>query len=102
MQLNRRSLLVSFSQNSVLGAVPSEAASASSSSGPRNGWPRSTALAASPPAAAIFSDGLVGDSSHDQVLRNQADGSTCTVSVSWLALVTRISISSSAASSLLA
>ncbi len=35
---NRRASLVWFSQNSGVGAVPSGAASASSSSGPRNGW----------------------------------------------------------------
>src|ERR1700761_3325463 len=102
-QPKSRWLLVSFSQNRVCGAVPSEAWPASSSSEPSQGCWTSTPLAASPvPPAAMDSDGLGSFDSHDQVLRNQAVGSTCTVSASGPALVIRISISRSAASSLLA
>ena len=104
-QPKSRWLLVSFSQNSGLGAVPSDAVAASSSSGPRNGCSISTPLAESSappvPFAAIFMTGFA-ESSHDHVLRNQAVGSTCTVSASWPAFVTLTSISNSAASSLLA
>src|ERR1700722_8238542 len=65
-QLNSRPLLVSFSQNSGLGAVPSAAVSATSSSGPRKGWSMST-----PPPPASFRDGFA-ESSQDHVLRNHA------------------------------
>ena len=54
------------------------------------------------PSPASLMTGLGAPFSHDQVLRNQAVGSTCSVSASWPALVAVISISSSCASSLLA
>ena len=99
---NSRSALVSFSQNSGVGVtalvtVPSSAASASSSSGPRKGCSISTA-----PSGPSCMTGLGAPFSHDQVLRNQAVGSTCSVSGSSPTLVAVISTSSSCASSLLA
>src|ERR1700728_4867671 len=99
-QLYRRWLLVSFSQNSGAAAVPSEAVSASSSSGPRKGCSMSTAVLA-PLSAASFRDGLAETSQH-QVLLNHAVGSTWIVSASGPALVTWTCTSSSVASSLLA
>ena len=102
-QLKTRSLLVSFSQNSGVGTVPSDAGPASSSSAPRKGWSMSTVLAVSSAAslAASRSDGLA-EPSQDQVLRNHAVGSTWIVSASRPSFVTLISTSRSAASSLLA
>jgi hypothetical protein len=81
---NRRLTLVSFSQNSGTGLLPSGPGPASSSREPRKGC--SVLITESPDAA---STGLGASASHDQVLRNQAVGSTCTVSVSGPALVTR-------------
>ena len=55
-------------------------------------------MTAEPPAPA--STGLGAPVSQDQVLRNHAVGSTCTVSASGPALVTRTVISTSAGSAL--
>src|ERR1035438_3828400 len=89
---NRRCTLVSFSQNSAAGAVPSGPGPAISSSGPRNGC----SIAAAESAAA-FMAGLGAPSSQDHVLRNQAVGSTCSVAGSGPALVTETVISRSSA-----
>src|SRR5487761_387159 len=90
---NSRRRLVSFSQNSCAGSAPSGPGPAVSSSGPRNGWPTATDEAS---VAAI--DGRGAPISQDQVLRNQAVGSTCSVAGSGLALVTEIAISRSSGS----
>src|ERR1039457_5272089 len=92
---NRRCTFVSFSQNSRLGAVLSGPWPASSSSGPRNGC-----SIAAPESAAALQAGPGAPSSQDQVLRNQAVGSTCTVAGSGPALVTEIAISGSSGSAL--
>src|ERR1039457_7133509 len=89
---NRRGTFVSFLQNNRLGGVLSGPWRASSSSGPRNGC----SIAAAESAAA-FMAGRGAPSSQDQVLRNQAVGSTCTVAGSGPALVTEIVISRSSA-----
>src|ERR1700733_5103936 len=94
---NRRVTLVSFSQNSGSGLLPSGAGPARSSSEPRNGCSVVMAAAAAPAAAPVLAPapaslGLGAPSSQDQVLRNHAVGSTCTVSTSGPALVTRIVI----------
>src|ERR1017187_2365952 len=91
----RRARLVSFSQNSGTGLVPSGPGPASSSSEPRNGC---SAVIAEPPAPA--SSGLGASASQDQVLRNRAVGSTCTVSAAGPAVVTRTVISTSVGSAL--
>ena len=85
-------MFVSLSQNRSVGAAPSGPSPATSSSSPNSGWSisivdavaRSRELRASRPS-----------SSHDQVLRNQAVGSTWSVSVSGPALVTRTVMSRS-------
>src|ERR1039457_1438373 len=92
---NRGCVLVSFSQNSAVGTVPSGPGPAISSNWPRNGW--STRIAPAPVAAKA---GRGAPSSQDQVLRNQAVGSTCTVAGSGPALVTEIAISKSSGSAL--
>src|SRR6266516_451552 len=86
----RRLTLVSFSQNSSAGAEPSGAVPASSSNGPRNGCLIPADVS---PVASIV--GLGWSTSHDHVLRNQAVGSTCSVSASGPALATEIAISKS-------
>src|SRR5262249_41797833 len=91
----RRSTFVSFSQNNAVGALPSGPASASSSSCPSHGCSIPTDVS---PVAAM--PGRVASSSQDQVLRNQAVGSTCSVSVSGPALVTEILIRMSSGSAL--
>jgi hypothetical protein len=93
---------VSFSQNSIAGAVPSLASPAASSSSPRNGCSMVTALfpLALPPLPVM--SGFGSPSSQDQVFRNHAVGSTCSVSGSGPAFVTLTTISSSAASADLA
>src|ERR1022692_4070928 len=97
---NRCCVLVSFSQNSAVGTVPSGPGPAISSNWPRNGC--STRIAPVPaadgPVAAKAGRGA--PSSQDQVLRNQAVGSTCTVAGSGPALVTEIAISKSSGSAL--
>ena len=93
---NRRLTLVSFSQNSSAGAVPSGASPASSSRVPRNGC--STRADAAPAAAPAAMTGLGAPRSQDQVLRNHAVGSTCRVSVSGPALVTVTAMSTSVGS----
>ncbi len=88
-----RAVFVSFSQNSDVGTVPSGPGPAISSSSPQNGWEMLTTAWA---AGAAPSTGRWAPSvSHDQVFRNQAVGSTCTVSVSGPALVTVTVISRS-------
>src|SRR5208283_6023683 len=77
-----RARLVSFSQNSSCGPVPSGPAAAMSSRVPRNGW--SMATDRSPEDR---SPGRASPSPQDQVLRNHAVGSTWTVSASGPALV---------------
>src|ERR1035438_8467066 len=89
---NRRCVLVSFSQNSAAGAVPSGPGPAISSNWPRNGC--STRIAPAPAAAKA---GPGAPSSQDHVLRDQAGGSTCTVAGSGPALVTETVISRSSA-----
>ena len=91
----RRFRLVSFSQNKATGSAPSGPESASSSSDPSHGC--SIPADVSPVAAMA---GLGASISQDQVLRNQAVGSTCSVSVSGPALVTEIFISRSSGSAL--
>ena len=89
---NSRARFVSFSQNSAVGCVPSGPGPAISSSSPTNGcW----MVTAEGEEAAAPSTGRAGSSPQDQVLRNQAVGSTCSVSVSGPALVTEIVISRS-------
>src|SRR5215475_5289983 len=87
---NSRVTLVSFSQNSASGTRLSGPRPAISSSDPSHGC--SIPTAASPVAAM---DGLDSVVSQDQVLRNQAVGSTCSVSASGPWLVTEIVISRS-------
>ena len=77
-----RASFVSFSQKSAVGAVPSGPGPASSSRSPRNGW--SMAMAAS---SRSQRRGLAASTSQLHVLRNQAVGRTCSVSVSGPALV---------------
>ena len=91
----RRFRLVSFSQNNAAGAAPSGPESAISSSEPSHGC--SIPTAPSPVADRV---GLGSSSSQDQVLRNQAVGSTCRVSASGPLLVTEIFISRSSGSAL--
>ena len=87
-----RAVLVSFSQNSSSrrrcrpGPAP-----ASSSRAPRNGC----SIAIDRPRRRPPAIGLGAPTSHDQVLRNHAVGSTCSVSASGPALVTRTVISRS-------
>ncbi len=89
-------MLVSFSQNSTVGAVPSGPAAAISSISPQNGWLMMAAAVSYSLSCAACSTGLGSWSSpQDQVLRNQAVGSTCRVCVSGPALVTEIFISRS-------
>ena len=89
----RRLRLVSFSQNTRVGAVPSGAFPATSSRVPRNGCSTRADVA---PAAVMT--GLEAPRSQDQVLRNHAVGSTCRVSVSGPALVTVTAMSTSVGS----
>src|SRR5947209_2676666 len=88
---NSRAPLVSFSQNSTAGSAPSGPFPAVSSIFPPNGW---TMRTAADPSAAIFSR-PESEPPQDQVLRNQAVGSTCSVSVSGPAFVTEMAISRS-------
>ena len=89
---NSLATLVSFSQKSVAGGAPSGPSAASSSIGPTKGCVSVTR--ASPPAV---SSGLpapppAGSPANDQVLRNQAVGSTCNSASSGPALVTSMLI----------
>jgi hypothetical protein len=86
---NNSASLVSLSQKSSSGAVPSVPGPASSSSSPANGCWTLTAAQLSPGTA--VSAGLLVPS-QAQVLRNQVVGSTCTVAWSGPALVTLIRI----------
>ena len=93
-----RARFVSFSQNSAVGGVPSGPGPATSSSSPQNGWETVT-----PPPAPAASTGRASaalEPPQDQVLRNQAVGSTCRVAVSGPALVTEIVISRSSGDAL--
>ena len=89
---NSRCSLVSFSQNTAAGSVPSGPGPASHSIGPTNGWSMPTAD--SPTACMV---GLGASTSQDQVLRNHAVGSTCKVAGSGPALATCTAISRSSA-----
>ncbi len=82
-----RAVLVSFSQNSGIGRAPPGPGPARSSSSFPNGCQMLTASAPADAAAAVARTGLGAPSSQDQVLRNQAVGSTCRVAASGPALV---------------
>src|ERR1700759_5201076 len=88
---NSFATLVSFSQNSTAGSAPSGPFPALSSRFPPHGWTMRTAAG---PSAAI-SGRPESEPPQDQVLRNQAVGRTCRVSVSGPAFVTEIAISRS-------
>ncbi len=92
-----RARFVSFSQNSTVGPVPSGPGPAISSISPTNGCSMATTEGSE---AAAPSTGRAGSSPQDQVLRNQAVGSTCKVAVSGPALVTEIVISRSSGEAL--
>ncbi len=91
-----RATFVSFSQNSAVGCVPSGPGPAISSSSPTNGCSMVTTEGSD---AAAPSTGR-GSFAQDQVLRNQAVGSTCSVAGSGPALVTEIDISRSSGDAL--
>ena len=94
---NSRARFVSFSQNSTVGSVPSGPGPAISSSSPTNGCSMATTgVGSGRPEHRPRRE----SSPQDQVLRNQAVGSTCKVSVSGPALVTEIVISRSSGEAL--
>ena len=93
-----RARFVSFSQNSVTGGVPSGPGPAISSISPQTGWETVTPPPAAAPSIGRASAAL--EPPQDQVLRNQAVGSTCRVAASGPALVTEIVISRSSGEAL--
>ena len=88
---NSRATLVSFSQKSTVGPDPPGPFPAISSRSPPNGWMIRTA----PGPSAVISGRPESEPPQDQVLRNQAVGSTWRVCVSGPAFVTEIAMSRS-------